>query len=162
MTKDAYRFTRQAVKHIPQRDSNRAQKIVDRLVGKNGKTWLYFSKSRNYPTNFASGGEIKLGLVEPTPEYRELNIEDIPYCQSSIEVSRIRRYMTETAHGKKPPPIVVISVDGKYELVNGHHRLFAHKLLKIRKIRAKIYKPRKDGKIPTKFKSRLKHRRFGE
>lgn len=125
----------------PLRTLDKAMKLSKRIF-----------KDRNYPNlvkspqlypEIAKGGEIgNTHISQCKVRYSWLRTKDINYTQHSMERDRVETYLKETASGSKPPLIYVVpSGDGKYDLVNGHHRLLTHKLLKIKRIRAKVYIP---------------------
>jgi len=79
-----------------------------------------------------------LGLRKPKPKpYIEVSLEDIKKDTSRLDCDTRDYYVELLKTGAEIPPITLKRIPGgRYEIVDGHCRVEAHKILGLKKIKA--------------------------
>jgi len=78
--------------------------------------------------------------------HRYVDISDLIPTQRELERRKLEIVIEKTIHGYDAP-VIVLEYNGKYYLLDGHHRAYARKALKLGFVEAIILRPLKPIKI---------------
>ncbi|AEC52802.1 hypothetical protein PNA2_1888 [Pyrococcus sp. NA2] len=78
--------------------------------------------------------------------HKYIRISDIIPTQRELDRRKLEIVIEKTIHGYDAP-VIVLEYEGKYYLLDGHHRVYARYVLKLNFVEALVLRPLKPVKI---------------